>query len=51
MFDNDQELVEELLATDVTFRTLHLEALEIKYNVHKAEIGPLHLLWCPSSPV
>lgn len=43
MFEYDQELVEELLNTDVTFRKLHDEHQEIKAKVHEAEIGTLPL--------
>ncbi|GAB4352258.1 MAG: hypothetical protein Kow006_16810 [Gammaproteobacteria bacterium] len=41
MFEYDQELVEELLATDVTFRKLHEEHQQIKAKVREAEIGTL----------
>jgi uncharacterized protein YdcH (DUF465 family) len=43
MFEYDQEVVDELLATDATFRKLHEEHHQLKVKVHDAEIGDLPL--------
>ncbi len=43
MFEYDQEIVEELLASDVNFRKLHDLHHELKGKVREAEIGTLPL--------
>ena len=43
MFEYDQEIVKELLATDASFRKLYEEHQKMKEKVHDAEIGVLPL--------
>ncbi len=43
MFEYDQDVVEELLNNDVTFRKLYESHRDLKDKVHEAEIGTLPL--------
>ena len=43
MFEYDQELVQELIATNAKFRKLYEEHQQMKEKVHDAEIGVLPL--------